>query len=1135
MQTYNTKRNLSACQCFFHFKRWYFLGSALLCLSSLSLSAQSVSSASIDEDSTNRLTVTFSENITVSDASGFRLVGGVARIERLLSGSGSNTLTFVLTDHVLPDDAFRLLHWPEMSDARGSSGKLGEIDQPVTKNVSSYKGNGKVYYVSTSGNNNNIGTSKGSPLRTVGAAEAKASSGDFILLKRGDVWDNANVKITKSGTVDNYLTIGAYGSGNKPIIYSKGLGTIYRNHRVQGATFAVHGADYVQIDNIHVKTDISVGGGDSNDGIQLLDCRYAVVSNCVAEAPTKGGYFGIRVNTWVDTNPVVGVTKEEALFNNTYPVVLNSEVFGYQANVGTQIWPYDGRHTIFEGGLIENCISRDPKNPALGGDVWESLMINRGEFNGFVIRKNKIYNYFVSGIETFGSKNVVVEYNEIFDPLNYASGGKAIKAGGYNSASQTAPGVGELFSDNITVRYNKIYNIIQGGSSPPNTNGIDGTGTRSGKIYGNLIYNVLGIGIKVTGQPNEQGWDVFNNTVLDCGLDAIQVYNPDGGSYAGNIRLSNNILQGDVNDIQVLISNSTQKVTGANNILINNDAIGAYESTTDFQASFSALFVDASNNNYRLKSGASAINAGTTNTPFYPRDIQGFLIQGNRDIGAYEFGGQSGPIDPEPTQGVYYAYYEGDWPNLPNFNSLTAIKTGRLPNFSLSPAEREDYYGFVQSAFLDIAQAGEYTFYVNSDDGAKLYVNGNLVVDNDGRHVLRERFGTINLPSGEHRLRVEYFEAFSTQALEVRYSSSDIGISKQLIPNSVMRPDDGTTPADENGVSYSYYGGDWSQLPDFSSLTPIKTGTLPNFSLSPAQVEDYYGFVYTTYLEVSATGNYTFYTNSDDGSKLYINDQQVVNNDGLRPLQERSGSVTLAKGRHKLVVEYFEGYGGQTLEVRYKGSGISKQLIPDDVLFLKGGNTPPNPIVTADAGSDRTVSLGSTVQLYGRGIGPNPFRGYLWEKVSGPSLTLSARGANATLTNLQVGTYVMRFTATDSEGNSGSDEMTLTVTGNNARTASTTKAHPAAEKLSEFAHSTLSAYPNPANTDITVNLPTSDQDPGVLTLTDVSGKVVHRQVVSGTESVSSLSIPTDQLTGGMYLLRWQQQNNQQTFKLSVNH
>ena len=248
--------------------------------------------------------------------------------------------------------------------------------------------------------------------------------------------------------------------------------------------------------------------------------------------------------------------------------------------------------------------------------------------------------------------------------------------------------------------------------------------------------------------------------------------------------------------------------------------------------------------------------------------------------------------------------------------------------------------------------------------------------------------------------------------------------------------------------------------------------------------------------------------------------------------QAPGNPFTLSSGNHTLTVAYREA-----------GTQLDKfQLSTSSNLPTGQGGTasnctttpPPQPVVTADAGSDKTASLGSTVRLSGRGIGPNPFRGYLWEKVSGPSLTLNAQGANATLTNLQAGTYVMRFTATDSEGNSGSDEMTLTVTSSNARTAFA-KMHPVAEKIGELAQPTLSAYPNPANSSITVKLPNGDQQPGVLTLTDISGKVVHRQVVSDAETVSALSIPTERIGEGMYLLRWQQENKQQTFKLFVNH
>ena len=1098
--------------------------------------AQSVTSARIDNGSSDRLTVTLDQPITVSDARGFRLVGGVARIDRLLSGSGSNTLVFDLTDHALPDDEFKLLHWPEMSDARSSSGKLGSIERAVANDVNSYNGSGTLYYISTSGSDNNGGTSNSAPLKTVEAAQTKASPGDFILLKRGDIWDRTNVVITKSGTADNYLTIGAYGSGDKPIVYSKGLSLNYQGYRVKGATFAVHGADYVQIDNLHIKTDLSVGGGGSDDGIQLLDCKYAIVSNCIAEASGPGGYFGIRVNTWVydneDFNNNGRYEDEYALFNNTYPQVLNSEVFGYFANMGTQIGNthYRGSHKILEGGLIENCISRDPRE----GGAWENIMINRGEFNGFVIRKNDVYGFRSNGIEAYGAKDVIIEYNEVHDPASFDRGGRAIKAGGYNSASQTAQGTGELFSENIIVRYNKVYNITQGGA---NLNGIDTNNGLSGQIYGNVVYNVgkAGIIISFIKPPSEDGWDVYNNTVLNAAIDGIQVYK--SGSNGNHIRIKNNILQGSGRDINVIDGSGSQKVIGANNILINNRSGGAYQSTTDLQANLASLFVNPSQNDYRLKEGAPAIDAGTTNIPPYERDIRGFLVDNTPDIGAYEFGDQFGPVDPnnpDPNQGIYYAYYEGDWSQLPDFNSLTPIKTGTLPNFSLSPAEQDDYYGFVQAAFLDITQAGGYTFYLNSDDGAKLYIDGSLVVDNDGRHSLRERSGTISLSPGEHRLRVEYFEAFSSQALEVRYAGP--GINKQFIPSSALRPDDGTTePTEESGVRYSYYEGDWTQLPNFDNLTPIKTGVLLNFTLSPAEQEDYYGFQYTTYIEVATAGSYTFYTNSDDGSKLYVNNQLVVDNDGLRPPVEKSGSIDLSAGRHKLVVDYFEGYGGQSLEVSYAGPGISKQLIPDEVLFLEddGTDPPSNPVVKANAGPDRTVSVNVSqpYQIRGGAEGPNPFRRFLWEKVSGPSLTLNGNSANAKLSNLRVGTYVLRFTATDSEGNSGSDEMTLTVTGSNARLANGTKEP--LESKGALRASELRVYPNPVSDRLEVYFNSNTVAPVTLDLIDLSGRVVYQHQEIRAKGRHMIAVPVTNLPKGMYLLRWQQGTEQQVHKILI--
>ena len=90
--------------------------------------------------------------------------------------------------------------------------------------------------------------------------------------------------------------------------------------------------------------------------------------------------------------------------------------------------------------------------------------------------------------------------------------------------------------------------------------------------------------------------------------------------------------------------------------------------------------------------------------------------------------------------------------------------------------------------------------------------------------------------------------------------------------------------------------------------------------------------VFTAQLKVLTPGEYTFYTTSDDGSTLYVDNQLVVNNDGDHGVQERSGSVSLAKGKHTLKIEYFNGGGGYYLDAKYKGPGFGKQIIPADKL-----------------------------------------------------------------------------------------------------------------------------------------------------------------------------------------------------------
>jgi len=139
-----------------------------------------------------------------------------------------------------------------------------------------------------------------------------------------------------------------------------------------------------------------------------------------------------------------------------------------------------------------------------------------------------------------------------------------------------------------------------------------------------------------------------------------------------------------------------------------------------------------------------------------------------------------------------------------------------------------------------------------------------------------------------------------------------------------------------NGVNYSYFEGAWDSIPDFSRLDTVRRGCLNNFSIDNRLQDDNFGFVFKSFIKIPKTEVYGFSTDSDDGSRLFIDNKLIVDNNGLHGLQKAEGFIPLAKGFHSLRVEYFEKGGGNELYVRWRKKDKkweeinSKYLFPDD-------------------------------------------------------------------------------------------------------------------------------------------------------------------------------------------------------------
>jgi alpha-N-arabinofuranosidase len=137
----------------------------------------------------------------------------------------------------------------------------------------------------------------------------------------------------------------------------------------------------------------------------------------------------------------------------------------------------------------------------------------------------------------------------------------------------------------------------------------------------------------------------------------------------------------------------------------------------------------------------------------------------------------------------------------------------------------------------------------------------------------------------------------------------------------------------KQGLSYKVYEGQWNRLPDFTTLTPKNTGTIKSLSLPADIPSTNTGIVYEGFIKIDQEGFYEFSLTSDDGSKMEIDGETVVVNDGLHGMIERTGSLYLQKGYHSIRVEFFQAGGGFGFNATMSKSGETKVPIDENILF----------------------------------------------------------------------------------------------------------------------------------------------------------------------------------------------------------
>jgi hypothetical protein len=314
----------------------------------------------------------------------------------------------------------------------------------------------------------------------------------------------------------------------------------------------------------------------------------------------------------------------------------------------------------------------------------------------------------------------------------------------------------------------------------------------------------------------------------------------------------------------------------------------------------------------------------------------------------------------------------------------------------------QDRFAARYTSELQIDTAGSYTFYLNSDEGSALSIDGERIIDNDGRHSATQRQVTIELSAGTHDIDVQYFEANGSQTLQLLWNGPDTGgrrvqlgnddltyanvmsgtddveikyfeaFGSQILELQWQGPDQGNAAGTITGLRADFFAVNDNPR----SLDDIAFGATPSHTQTIAAVDfassndpfwqggptDGFAARITGDLNVENAGSYTIYLTSDDGSALYVDGVQVIGNDGLHARTTVPVTLDLDAGAHDIEVRYFESGGIQTLQLEWQGpdSNGARVTIDGDSLSHDPDSAVPSAdmdadVVTVSAANDQII------------------------------------------------------------------------------------------------------------------------------------------------------------------------------------
>ena len=215
------------------------------------------------------------------------------------------------------------------------------------------------------------------------------------------------------------------------------------------------------------------------------------------------------------------------------------------------------------------------------------------------------------------------------------------------------------------------------------------------------------------------------------------------------------------------------------------------------------------------------------------------------------------------------------------------------------------WIGQVEAQFNEV-----YTFRTVSDEGVRLWVDGRQVIDAWDAHAARVDTGTIMLVAGKrHDIRLEYFDNSGSARIRLEWFSASQPL-EAIPPARLYASPPGLRAefSDDAGAKASRY--DAAVDFDWNAGSPVAGIAADNFRAR-----------WTGYVRPDFSEEYTFSTHSDDGVRLWVGDQLVIDNWTNEAPATKTGIKVLEAGKwYDIKVAYFNGMGDAEIDLQWSSA-----------------------------------------------------------------------------------------------------------------------------------------------------------------------------------------------------------------------